>query len=374
MEYKSSEIRAGLFIFVSMIVFVVMVFFLGNFQDSFKSRRALRIMFNYTGGLNIGAPVRYAGLEVGKVTDIVLVEGHGKTERDRVEIIASINPDIPLKKNSQASIKTSGLMGGLYIGIRPGALRSPKLKPGEVLVGQDTFELAQMGEIMNDFLAQVQRFTDLSDQLISDSRDTLAQVKGSLQNVDGFLVENQKHFHRVLVNAEKVTGELRFFMDREKGDFAKTLHNVASVTEKADRIITEKEPEISAIIEQASAATRELELLMADNRPGLTNLVSTTDANAQKIAVKINSMTANLDSTFQQTNAILVENRRQIMETLKNMRDATDALKGFAGDIERNPWKLVRKGEERPAKDDVWELKPDENALRMRRMDKISAK
>ncbi len=374
MEYKSSEIRAGLFIFVSMIVFVAMVFFLGNFQDSFKSRSSLRIMFNYTGGLNVGAPVRYAGLEVGKVTDIVLVAGHGKTGRDRVEVVASVNPSITLKKNSQASIKTSGLMGGLYIGIRPGTLKSPKLQPGEVLVGQDTFELAQMGEIMNNFLAQVQRFTDLSDQLISDSRETLAQVKGSLNNVDAFLVDNQKHFHRVLVNAEKITGELRFFMDREKGDFAKTLHNVASVTEKADKIISDKEPEISAIIEQASAATRELELLMADNRPGITNLVRTTDANAQKIAVKINSMTANLDSTFQQTNAILVENRRQVMEMLRNMREATEALKAFAGDVERNPWKLVRKGEDRPSKDDGWEIQPDENALRMKRMDKLSAK
>ena len=67
MEYRSSEVKAGFFIFVSMVVLIVMIFVLGDIKDYFKPRKMLRIVFNFTGGMEVGAPVRYAGLEFARL-------------------------------------------------------------------------------------------------------------------------------------------------------------------------------------------------------------------------------------------------------------------------------------------------------------------
>ena len=73
MEYRSSEVKAGFFIFVSTLVLIVMIFVLGDIKDYFKPRKMLRIVFNFTGGMEVGAPVRYAGLDIGSVKDLSLI-------------------------------------------------------------------------------------------------------------------------------------------------------------------------------------------------------------------------------------------------------------------------------------------------------------
>jgi hypothetical protein len=58
MGYRSSEVKAGLFIFVSMIGLIVMIFMVGNIQDYFKPRKILRVVLNFKGGVFVGGPVR----------------------------------------------------------------------------------------------------------------------------------------------------------------------------------------------------------------------------------------------------------------------------------------------------------------------------
>ncbi len=89
MEYRSSEVKAGFFIFVSTLVLIVMIFVLGDIKDYFKPRKVLRIVFNFTGGMEVGAPVRYAGLDIGSVRDIVLL-GDGECHEGTIWESANI--------------------------------------------------------------------------------------------------------------------------------------------------------------------------------------------------------------------------------------------------------------------------------------------
>jgi phospholipid/cholesterol/gamma-HCH transport system substrate-binding protein len=373
MEYRSSEIRAGLFIFTGFIVLLVMVFFLGNFKDSFKPKKGLRIVFNFTGGLGVGAPVRYAGLDIGRVIGIELEKSRGEKLRDRIAVIAQINPSIRIKKTAQAQIKTSGLMGGLYIEIRPGSSEAEELDDDESLVGQDTFEFAQLGDIMGEFLGQVQRFTDLSSELIVDSRATLGAVQKSLDRVDRLVANNEVRVQTLLTNMNQVSVQLAALL-APGGEIPQSVKHLVSITEKTDRLVSEKEQSIAATIDHAQKVTRELELLLADNRPALTSVLHNVDAQSQKIGSKLDSATDTLDQAFQQTNGILVENRRNLQELIKNLKDTTQALKDFSQDVKLNPWKLVRKGDEKEPAETNRERPPaqPDNSIRMKRLDKTA--
>jgi phospholipid/cholesterol/gamma-HCH transport system substrate-binding protein len=369
MEYRSSEVKAGLFIFVSTIGLIVMIFMLGNIQDYFKPRRMLRIVFNFTGGMEVGAPVRYAGLDIGSVKDIELL-GDEK-ERDRVAVVAEINPKISIKKNSIAMIKTSGLMGGLYIDVRPGTQGSPLLGENEELTGQDSFEIAKIGDMATEVVLEIRRFTQLTGELVTDARSTLKDVRTSLAGVDSILSENRKYVRANMKNALQISEKVSDMLNKNGGKLQTTLDNVASVSEKTNKLFTDKDTDIREIIGQMHNLTREMEILLADTRPGVTRLINSMEANAQEITADIDRTATSVEQTLGQGNSIMLENRRNLLLVLQNMNETSRNLKSLTADLKRNPWKLVRKSDETNVPLDE-NATPENKELRMNRLDKVS--
>ncbi len=375
MEYRSSEIKAGFFIFVSFLVLCAMIFSLGNIKERFKPQKKLKIAFAFTGGLELGAQVRYAGLAVGRVSGISLLDAKGKPGADRVLVEAAVDPAIDIKKNSTAMIKTAGLMGSLYVDIRPGSARAPSLAEGELLEGAESFEFAKIGDIMTEFVRQVERFTNIADVLVADSKGAISKLEESLSAINQVVSENRGSIHSNLRNMEKVTAELAALMDRDKGQLRETLSRISSVAEKTDKVLTDKEQSIYEIIDQMRHMTRELELLLVDNRPGVTSMVRAIEADSHRLSGKIEAVAADIGEAVGQTNGVLAENRRNVMELVRNLKETSSALKEFSDEIKRNPWKLVRKTDETPPKEPdkaASALQPD--SQRMKRLDKISAK
>jgi phospholipid/cholesterol/gamma-HCH transport system substrate-binding protein len=377
MNYKSSEYKAGMFIFLSLIALSVFVFMLGDLKDRFKPKKNIGIVFNFTVGLEVGAPVRYAGLQVGRVREINL---HGSQEKegtvdgvDRVIVLAEINPAIKVRQSSIASIKTSGLMGGPYLEIRPGNANSPVLEEGEHLIGQEPFQFTEMGDMVEEVVIQVRKFTELANVLSNDSRETILAMKASLDNVNGILIENRQEIRSSLINLSKVTGELHKVLDGNGDKIGQTLASLHSFTQKADHLMTEKKPAISKIIDQTENLTQELEALLKENRAGITGLVSSMQEDTGSIAKNIGSASNSLNETLHQSSAILVENRRNILELIQNLNESSRNLKTVTEDLERNPWKLIRKSPEQPVQSES-ELKTRTlpGKVRMHRLDKVS--
>ena len=69
--------------------------------------------FPTVGGLKAGSPVEIAGVQIGSVDAINLVD-------DQARVVMSIRSGIKLQDDSIASIKTKGLIGEKYIRISPG--------------------------------------------------------------------------------------------------------------------------------------------------------------------------------------------------------------------------------------------------------------
>ena len=77
---------------------------------------ALTARFDNIGGLKVRAPVRSAGVTVGRVTSITL---DGKSYQGVVGM--DIRSGFQFPKDSTAKILTSGLLGDQYISLDPGA-------------------------------------------------------------------------------------------------------------------------------------------------------------------------------------------------------------------------------------------------------------
>ncbi|MBX3641913.1 MAG: outer membrane lipid asymmetry maintenance protein MlaD [Rubrivivax sp.] len=117
MKPRTTEILVGLFVLLGMAALLFLALKAANLASfSTEATYALNARFDNIGGLKVRAPVRSAGVTVGRVTGITL---DPKTYQGVVAM--EIRAGFQFPKDSSAKILTSGLLGDQYIGLEPGA-------------------------------------------------------------------------------------------------------------------------------------------------------------------------------------------------------------------------------------------------------------
>jgi phospholipid/cholesterol/gamma-HCH transport system substrate-binding protein len=117
MEKKSVEILVGLFVLLGLIGVVFLALKAANL-GSFSSgdTYTLTAYFDNIGALKVRAPVRSAGVTVGRVSSIQL-----DPKRYQGVVQLEIQRNIQFPTDSSLRILTSGLLGDQYVGVEPGA-------------------------------------------------------------------------------------------------------------------------------------------------------------------------------------------------------------------------------------------------------------
>jgi phospholipid/cholesterol/gamma-HCH transport system substrate-binding protein len=128
MGKKGIEIMVGLFVLLGMVGLLFLALKAANLGSlSSGDTYSVQARFDNIGGLKPRAPVRTAGVTVGRVKSIAL---DGKTYQSVVTL--DIERDFVFPRDSAAKILTSGLLGDQYIGLEPGG-DDKTLSPGETI-------------------------------------------------------------------------------------------------------------------------------------------------------------------------------------------------------------------------------------------------
>ena len=101
---------------------------------------ALNLRFHKIGTIQLGAPVKVAGVTVGRVAQMNL-------DRSNYEVVmeVTIQSDLKLPADSKASITTDGLLGGKYVKLAPGQSKD-MLKPGAII--KDTKDAVSVEDLV----------------------------------------------------------------------------------------------------------------------------------------------------------------------------------------------------------------------------------
>src|SRR5882757_3664175 len=101
----SQKLKIGLFTFVGLLVLIAAIFFIGNQKSLFSSTIKLSGTFKNVNGLQVGNNVRFAGINVGVVNDINIIND------TTVQVVLTINDDVKkfIKKDAKMSIGSDGL-------------------------------------------------------------------------------------------------------------------------------------------------------------------------------------------------------------------------------------------------------------------------
>jgi len=152
MNKKRVEVLVGLFVLLGLVAMVFLALKaanLGAFASS-GDTYTLTAKFDNIGGLKTRAPVRSAGVTVGRVTSIAL---DPKTYQGLV--VMEIQKGIEFPKDSSAKILTSGLLGDQYVGMEPGG-------DEKVFVAGDVVKQTQSAIVLENLIGQL-LFSKASD-------------------------------------------------------------------------------------------------------------------------------------------------------------------------------------------------------------------
>ncbi|MDO9252342.1 outer membrane lipid asymmetry maintenance protein MlaD [Hydrogenophaga sp.] len=144
MNKRSTEILVGLFVVLGalgLLFLALKAANLGSFTNGGETY-VVQARFDNIGGLKARAPVRSAGVNVGRVTSVVL-----DTQTYQGVATMEINQSVLFPKDSSAKILTSGLLGDQYIGIEPGGDTNN-------LAGGDVITQTQSAVVLENLIGQ----------------------------------------------------------------------------------------------------------------------------------------------------------------------------------------------------------------------------
>ncbi|MFC1805028.1 MlaD family protein [Candidatus Omnitrophota bacterium] len=110
------ELKVGVFVFAGIAILVIFVLSLGSFK-TWASGYQVNFIFDFVNGVKRGAPVRFAGVEVGEVKEINFV--FEATNKLQVQIVTWIEHEVNIPVDSTVWVNTLGLLGEKYIEIMP---------------------------------------------------------------------------------------------------------------------------------------------------------------------------------------------------------------------------------------------------------------
>ena len=144
MERTKLDLWVGLFVCLGIGALLVLAMKVGNMTSIGIGNQTYTLYANFDniGGLKPRAPVKSAGVVVGRVTALGF-----DNERYNARVVLSIDGQFKFPKDTTASILTSGLLGEQYIGLEAGGDNAN-------LANGDAVKLTQSAVVLEKLISQ----------------------------------------------------------------------------------------------------------------------------------------------------------------------------------------------------------------------------
>lgn len=288
---KSSYALVGAFVLVLSAVFIWGVLWISSGGPPKDYQRYLVYMTDSVSGLNVDAPLKFRGLDVGKVEQISL----DSENPERIRLLLLVQQGTPVKEDTVASLEYQGLTGIASVNLTGGRADSPALK-------------RQEGEEYPVIIARSSIFSNL-DMTLSELLSNLIQTSSSINE---------------LLNAQN------------RANVARSIENIAALTDKFEA----QSRQLDTIIENLAVTLENTRAASV----GFPDLVAEFNRSAEAIsrmADQIGGVGENLAAD------ISVKTLPEVTAMVHELRLASENLRRMSEALAEDPSVLLYGGPER---------------------------
>jgi len=205
MEKKTgNKVRLGIFVAVSVVLFIAGIYFIGQRQQMFNSTFQISGIFKDISGLQIGNNVRFSGINIGIVEDIQQVTD----STVKVDLQIDEHARKFIKKNVKAVIGSDGLMGNKIISIIPGTPGKQEISNGDRI---ETIQPVSIDDILVNVKTTSSNLASITGDL-SAVMKSIHEGKGTIGKLlmDSTMAQN---VGQAMVNIKQGAGGFKQNMD-----------------------------------------------------------------------------------------------------------------------------------------------------------------
>ncbi len=199
-----NKIRLGVFVSISLALFIAAIYFIGERQQLFNKTFRTSAVFKDISGLQVGNNVRFSGINVG------IIEGIEQITDSTVKVDMVIDEHTRrfIKKNATAIIGSDGLMGNKIVILIPGKVGSTELSDNDIIGSTQPINI-------DDILLKIKLTSDnaaLITANLSVIIESIRNGKGTIGKLvmDTVLAENVE---KALINIKQGAGGFKQNMD-----------------------------------------------------------------------------------------------------------------------------------------------------------------
>ncbi|HXA35667.1 MAG TPA: MlaD family protein [Steroidobacteraceae bacterium] len=278
MDRDANYVAVGAFVLLVSAMALSFVLWYTNQQDK---RIYLRYEIYFPGtvsGLTPGSPVRYLGVDVGKVWRILI----DPQQHNRVLVLADIEATAPIDGRTRASLSLQGVTGLLFIDLKqdrnatvPGVLADGLHYP-VIRSAPSDFDvlLSNLPALTTNLVEVADRINRVfSDDNVRSLKITLENARLASEQLPATLREMQSLITEVRGTAQEVGGaaaELRQIEVRVAPDFESAVANIrrlsenlANTSQRLEEFVADNEPGVSRFTHQSLP---EFEQLLRESR------------------------------------------------------------------------------------------------------------
>lgn len=212
---NSLETRLGVFVILVILAAVVVVETLNGWHP-LRHGVTVSSLFDTVQDLKVGDAVKMAGVQVGRVDRIGI-------EDSKVRVTMTVNADAPVKTDSTATIKFTGLMGQNFVSLDFGSAEAPHVVDGSVLATTEQPDLNAIMAKLNDAASGIQ------NAMKGFTGDTINNLLGPLTDL---IKQNSGNLSATVTNIASITGQIA----RGQGTVGKLIYDQALYNSAMDTV------------------------------------------------------------------------------------------------------------------------------------------
>ena len=292
---NKQKIKLGLFIIGSTILLIASLYLIGREQHVFGSSFEAHMIFTHVKGLKEGNNVRYAGINMGTVKSVVLIND------SLICVTARLNKDLKghLKKNVLVRITSDGLVGSRVIDIKPGSGDAPLIKEGDTLFAEK--------EVVSQDLIRTLQNTNNNLSVLSEE---LLKITRSVNKGEGTLGR--------LLYDEKMAMDLKSIIVNVQSA-SQSLKSIANDFEPTARMLSRSDNVLSVLIAD-SVAANDLRSTFHHVEKSAVRLESALQATDQ-LMTSVNESEGMIDLFVNDTTLV-----QDVKKTVEELRSASELL------------------------------------------------
>jgi phospholipid/cholesterol/gamma-HCH transport system substrate-binding protein len=299
-ERDAKYMAVGLFALLAVAAAVAFVWWYSGASDR-RSYERYEIHFSGTvSGLSQGSPVRYLGVDVGRVRSLAV----DSRNPGQVTVVAEIDSTAPISGATRAKLGLLGLTGLLYIDLQQEFTGDPHAP----LQAGDRYPMipSQKGDI--------EQFLERLPDVVTRAANVMIRIEKALSD------ENLASLSATLANIENAAGELPEIAQQAKAMTVEITATAAEVRELAARLrvaTDSSEPEVQASLASVRAAADRL---------------SKTTESLEHIIVGNEAQLAHFTGS----------GLNEVQQLVIDVRDATGEIRTLARSLREDPSQLIR--------------------------------